>query len=159
MDGFEESYQQHFGAVFRYALSCVGKREVAEDLTSEAFLQLYQNWSKIDRRQLPAWLITVVKNSAVDYWRKSSREELHADPPAEAATEFDEQLERFLMENKALKPLHRVCVVLRYVQGMTRDEIAGKLGLTENQVKGTLQYALELLRQQSARPARKAENE
>lgn len=146
MDGFEESYHQHFGAVFRYALHCVGKREVAEDLTSEAFLALYQNWSKIDRSQLPAWLITVVKNRAVDYWRKSSREELQADPSSEILTEFEGQLQYFLLEHKALKPIHRVCLILRYVQGMSREEIARELGLTDNQVKGTLQYAVELLR-------------
>lgn len=150
MDGFEEIYREHFGAVFRFALCCVGKRELAEDLTSEAFLALYQNWNKIDRGQLPGWLITVVKNRATDYWRRSSREELYADPPAEAATEFDLQLGRFLLNNKALKPTHRVCLILRYVHGMTREEIAAKLRMTDNQVKGALQYALELLRQQSS---------
>jgi len=159
MSGFEEIYDQHFRAVFRFALRCVGKRELAEDLTSEAFLALYQNWSKIDPGQLPAWLITVVKNRAVDHWRKSAREELYAEPPAEAATEFDSQLGGFLLENKSLKPAHRVCLILRYVHGMSREEIAQELGMTDNQVKGTLQYALELLRQQSSRPPRKASNE
>jgi RNA polymerase sigma-70 factor (ECF subfamily) len=127
---------------------------LAEDLTSEAFLALYQNWDRIDRGQLPAWLITVVKNRAVDYWRRGSREELFAEPPVEAATEFDSQLGGFLLENKALKPVHRVCLILRYVHGMSREEIARKLGMTDNQVKGALQYALELLRQQISRPSR-----
>jgi DNA-directed RNA polymerase specialized sigma24 family protein len=42
--------------------------------------------------------------------------------------------------------VHRVCLALRYVQGMTRAEIAARTGLTEMQVKGHLQYALTLLR-------------
>jgi len=159
MDGFEETYDQHFEAVFRFALRCVGKRELAEDLTSEAFLTLYQNWDKIDRGQLPGWLITVVKNRAVDHWRRASREELYAEPPAEAATKFDAQLGGLLLDNKDLKPVHRVCLILRYVHGMTREEIAGKLGMTDNQVKGLLQYALELLRQQMAKGPGKAANE
>jgi RNA polymerase sigma-70 factor (ECF subfamily) len=46
----------------------------------------------------------------------------------------------------SLTPLHRVCVTLRYVHGLTRSEIAAKLGLSETQVKGHLQYALQLLR-------------
>jgi len=155
MSGFEEIYDQHFRAVFRFALRCVGKRELAEDLTSEAFLALYQHWNKIDRGQLPGWLITVVKNRAVDHWRRTAREELYADPPTEVATtEFDSQLGRCLLESKSLKPAHRVCLILRYVHGMTREEIAHELGITDNQVKGTLQYALELLRQQSSRPPR-----
>jgi RNA polymerase sigma-70 factor (ECF subfamily) len=157
MSGFEEIYGQHFRAVFRFALRCVGKRELAEDLTSEAFLALYQNWNRIDPGQLPGWLITVVKNKAVDHWRRSAREELCAEPAAEVATEFDSQLGHFLLENKSLKPTHRVCLILRYVHGMTREEIASKLRMTDNQVKGTLQYALELLRQQSSRPPREGQ--
>jgi RNA polymerase sigma-70 factor (ECF subfamily) len=155
MDGFEDIYRQHFGAVFRFALRCVGKRELAEDLTSEAFLALYQNWDKIDRGQLPGWLITVVKNRAVDHWRRSFREELYADPPAEAVTEFDSQFGSLLLNNRALKPTHRVCLILRYVHGMSREEIARKLGMTDNQVKGALQYALELLRQTDFRATEK----
>jgi DNA-directed RNA polymerase specialized sigma24 family protein len=36
--------------------------------------------------------------------------------------------------------------MLRYVQGMSRTEIAASMGLSDTQVKGHLQYALELLR-------------
>jgi RNA polymerase sigma-70 factor (ECF subfamily) len=53
--------------------------------------------------------------------------------------------------NPALKPIHRLCIVLRYVHGMTREEIGRKAGLTENQVKGHLQYALTLLRREVER--------
>jgi RNA polymerase sigma-70 factor (ECF subfamily) len=156
MDGFEEIYRQHFAAVFRYAIHCVGRRELAEDLTSEAFLELYRNWAKIDASQLPGWLITVVKNRATDHWRRASREELYANPPAEAQTEFDLRLGGFLLENKALKPPHRACLILRYVHGMSREEIARQLGLKENQVKSYLQYGLQLLREELSRDPRKA---
>jgi RNA polymerase sigma-70 factor (ECF subfamily) len=156
MDGFEEIYQKHFGAVFRFAIHCVGRRELAEDLTSEAFLELYRNWTRIDVSQLPAWLITVVKNRATDHWRHASREELYANPPAETPTVFDSRLGEFLLENKALRPQHRACLILRYVHGMSREEIAQKLGLTENQVKSYLQYGLQLLREELSRNPRKA---
>ena len=148
MDEFEDIYRQHFGAVFRFAIHCAGRRELAEDLTSEAFLQLYRNWTKIDPSQLPGWLITVVKNRAIDHWRRASREEPYAQPPGVAPTAFDVQLESFLEDNKALKSIHRACLILRYVHGMTREEIAQKLSLTGNQVKGYLQYGLQLLREE-----------
>ena len=156
MEGFEETYRRHFGSVFRFAIHCVGKRELAEDLTSEAFLELYRNWDKIDQKQLPGWLITVVKNRAVDHWRRASREEQYAEQPAGAPTEFDLWLGSFLEENKALKPTHRACLILRYVHGMSREEIALKLGMTGNQVKSYLQYGLQLLREELSRNPRKA---
>ena len=156
MDGFEEIYRQHFGAVFRFAIHCVGRRELAEDLTSEAFLELYRNWAKIDPSQLPGWLITVVKNRAIDHWRRASREDSYAHHPGEARTAFDLQLESFLEDNKGLKSAHRACLILRYVHGMSREEIADKLSLTGNQVKGNLQYGLQLLREELTGKSRKA---
>jgi RNA polymerase sigma-70 factor (ECF subfamily) len=84
---------------------------------------------------------------------------LYAELPPEAATKFDGQLGRFLLDSKALKPMHRVCLILKYVHGLSREEIAGKLGLTDNQVKGNLQYALELLREELAGSTGKARND
>jgi len=66
------------------------------------------------------------------------------------------QLESFLEDNKALKPTHRACLILRYVHGMSREEIARKLRLTGNQVKGYLQYGLQLLREELSGNPRKA---
>src|SRR5271169_6572210 len=100
MDDFEEIYRQHFGAVFRFAIHCVGRRDLAEDLTSEAFLELYRNWAKINPNQLPGWLITVVKNRAIDHWRHTSREDLCTDPPVVVHTDFDSSLGSLLEGNK-----------------------------------------------------------
>ena len=55
-------------------------------------------------------------------------------------------LEQWILDSPDLKPVHRSCLMLRYVHGMTRAEIASALSLSEAQVKGLLQYALELLR-------------
>ena len=62
MATFEAVYREHAQAVFRFAMRVTGKREVAEDLVSEAFLALYRNFDAIDQTQLPAWLLTVVRN-------------------------------------------------------------------------------------------------
>jgi len=70
MGTFEDTYRTHVQAVFRFALSVVGRRDVAEDLTSEAFLALYRNFASIDQTLLPGWLLTVVRNRARDWWRR-----------------------------------------------------------------------------------------
>jgi RNA polymerase sigma-70 factor, ECF subfamily len=145
---FEDLYRQHVQAVFRFALSVVGRKDAAEDLTSEAFLALYRNLDAIDQTQLPGWLLTVVRNRARDLWRRRAVEErytaqLTAPPAAEPSS-----LEQWIFDNADLKPVHRACVMLRYAYGMTRAEIASQTGLSETQVKGHLQYALTLLRKQ-----------
>jgi RNA polymerase sigma-70 factor (ECF subfamily) len=123
----------------------VSRQDLAEDLTSEAFLALYRNLDQIDPSRLPAWLFTVVQNRARDHWRREAVEQRHAGSLAEPTVD-PPSLERNLLESPDLKPVHRTCLMLRYVYGMTRAEIAGKTGLSETRVKGYLQYGLEVLR-------------
>lgn len=145
---FEDLYREHAQAVFRFALSLTRRRDVAEDLTSEAFLTLYRHQATIDPTQLPAWLLTVVRNRVRDEWRHRVVAERYAlqARAEEATTTAEPALERWILDAPELKPVHRTCLMLRYVYGMTRAEVAERLGLTDIQVKGHLQYALRLLR-------------
>jgi RNA polymerase sigma-70 factor (ECF subfamily) len=148
MATFDEIYRQHAQSVFRYAMRVCGRRETAEDLTSDAFLALYRNFDAIDQEQLPAWLLTVVRNRARDLWRHQAVEQRFAeqavDPPVA------EPAEPSILDTVELRPIHRTCLVLRYSYGMSRAEIASQTGLTETQVRGHLQYALTLLRKAHA---------
>lgn len=157
MREFHQLYSEHIDSVFRYAVRCVGRREIAEEIASEAFLALYRNRDRIDEAQLPAWLLTVTKNRATDYWRRQSVEQRYASAladlvPKHSGTSRSEEL----FDNPALKPGHRLCLVLRYVHGMNRSEIAKRTGFSEDQVKSRLQYALRLLRDQLVPYARGA---
>ncbi len=146
---FESLYRQHVQAVFRFAMSNTRRREIAEDLTSEAFMALHREIDSIDPAQLPAWLLTVVRNRARDLWRHQSIEERYAvdmKPATPPTAPPASSLEEWILEGAGLKPIHRLCVMLRYVSGMTRTEIAAETGISETQVKGHLQYALSLLR-------------
>jgi RNA polymerase sigma-70 factor (ECF subfamily) len=132
----------------RYALRTVGNRELAEDITSEAFLELYRNLDTIDPARLPAWLFRVARNRAVDHWRKQAVEQRYAQElrPSEAAPQAGLDVETWLLREPSLKPVHRVCLILHFVHGMTRAEIGQRIELSEVKVKGHLQYALQLLR-------------
>lgn len=152
MATFEEVYRRHVQTVFRCALGIAGRKELAEDLTSEAFLALLRNFDGIDQDQLPGWLLVVVRNRARDLWRKEQvhlRHEKEVTATEEAAAPA---LELWILDCEDLKPVHRTCLMLRYVHGMTRAEIANHLALTETQVKGYLQYALTLLRKSYGKP-------
>jgi len=145
---FEDLYRQHVQAVFRFALSVTRRRDVAEDLTADAFIALHKHLATIDQTQLPGWLLTVVRNRARDWWRHQLVEDRYAQQAlADAAVRTGEPaIEPWILDSPELKPVHRACLMLRYVQGMTRAEVAAALDLSETQVKGYLQYALRLLR-------------
>lgn len=144
---FEDLYRRHVQAVFRFALSVTGDRATAEDVTSEAFLALYRNLDSIDESLLPGWLLTAARNRARDLWRRRAVEQRYLEQLEQRPTEQPTAMETWLLESNDLKPIHRTCMMLRYVHGMTRAEIAEKVGLSETQVKGHLQYGLKLLRQ------------
>jgi RNA polymerase sigma-70 factor, ECF subfamily len=148
MADFEATYRTHVDSVFRYALRVTGNRELAEDITSEAFLELYRKWGSVDLVRLPGWLLTVAKNRAVDHWRKAALERRYVEsaPGEELSPPNELGLESGLLESPALKPVHRACLILHFVHGMSRGEIGDRLGLSETQVKGHLQYGLQLLR-------------
>lgn len=153
MSDFDDIYAKYAAAVFRYALKCVGRRDVAEDVASDVFLTLHRHLADIDVGQLPGWLFTVARNRAIDYWRRAEveRKYLATLPPLE--TTWEPSLVFWLRETKALKPVHRAALILRYVHGLDRAEIAQRLGLSENQVKGHLQYALTILRRELEKTA------
>jgi RNA polymerase sigma-70 factor, ECF subfamily len=149
MADFDEVYRTHVRAVFRYAVRVVGRRDVAEELTNDAFLALFRTFHTIDTGELPKWLFTVVRNRATDHWRRATLEHRYlADLPRDPVAEVPRSVLEWLDATPALKPVHRACLILRYVHGFERAEIAARLGLSENQVKGYLQYARELLRKQ-----------
>lgn len=150
MNDFDEIYRRFAAPVYRLTLRAVSRPEVAEDITSEVFLAFRDQCDRIPRDQLPAWLFTVAKRRCADHWRhhyleercwtalQRGKETAHTDP------EFP--LETLLARCAGLNRMHRRCLVLRFRHGMSRAEIAERLGLSELQVKNQLQYALKLLR-------------
>ena len=140
-------YRRYRDAVLRFAIRCIGRRDIAEELTAEAFLELHRHWNEIDQERLPSWLFTVVKNRATDHLRRLDLERRYVTTePAHTTKPMESRPSLF--NHTVLKPVHRICLTLRYVHEMSLTEIAERLGLTEVQVKGHLQYARGLLRKE-----------
>jgi RNA polymerase sigma-70 factor, ECF subfamily len=145
VEEFEKAYRKHAAAVLAYARRCVGRADIAEEIAGDAFLDLLRLRETIDSGRLPAWLYTVVRNRAIDYWRHQKLEQgTPADEPVSGPRVDD--FDWSVLDSSGLKPAHRLCLMLRYVHGMNREEIAEMTGLRETQVKGHLRYGLELLR-------------
>lgn len=72
---FNEIYEKYKNLVLKAAYIYSGENyDVAEDITQETFLKLYIGFDKLKNGNIPAWLYTTAKNSALNMKKKTNRE-------------------------------------------------------------------------------------
>src|SRR6478752_4748770 len=85
-DAFATLVRAHQGSVFSIGLRMLSRRDAAEDLAQDVFLQLYRKLDSIESLEhLGFWLRRVAANLAIDWLRRAS---YSSSQPLEAAPEF-----------------------------------------------------------------------
>src|SRR5918997_1379031 len=71
---FEAIYERHSGAAYSLAYRMVGTRSVAEDVTQEAFLNLWRSGAHYDRGRgsVRTWILGIVHHRAIDALRRNA---------------------------------------------------------------------------------------
>src|SRR6187200_2365515 len=71
---FEVVYERHASAAFSLAYRIVGTRNGAEDVTQEAFLNLWRSGERYDRRRgsVRTWVLGIVHHRAIDFLRRAA---------------------------------------------------------------------------------------
>ena len=132
------------GPVFNYVLRLVGDRALAEDLTQEVFIRVFQGLPKFSlRSKFTTWLFQVTKNRVLDELRASERRPralvaIDDAPPLEAIDAPVEQVETIDALWSAvdgLNPDLKMALLLRDVVGLSYNEIADSLETTLATVK------------------------
>lgn len=154
-DLMRELYNEHGGALWRYACRLTGDKARAEDVVQETLLKAWQHPEVAEgERSARAWLFTVARNMIIDEWRsarfRNESGSLDAQPEFEHAgrDEVDTALDRLLLTD-ALAQLsadHRAVIRRAYYQGWTTAQIAEDLDIAEGTVKSRLHYAVRALR-------------
>ena len=138
--------------VFNYVLRLVGDRSLAEDLTQEVFLRVFQGLPKFSlRSKFTTWLFQVTKNRVLDELRASERRPravltLEDAPQLEVLDAPFERLEAIDAVWRAVDNLStdlKMALLLRDVVGMSYTEIADSLEVTLATVKWRIYKARE----------------
>ena len=138
--------------VYNYVLRLVGERSLAEDLTQEVFLRVYQGLSTFsDRSLFTTWLFQVTKNRVLDELRALERRPravaaLEDIPPLEvvdAPAERAETIDAVWRAVENLNPDLKIALLLRDVVGLSYTEIAETLEITLATVKWRIYKARE----------------
>ncbi len=162
-----------FAALFRecasdvhaYAISLLGDRPAAEDVTALAFERLYRSRSRLDRGRgtTRAWLFAIARNAALDELRRRRRQpqcELEEDRVGDRDSDRGsgggsqaalEQVERCAILRDALRALplrERELVLLKFHGQLSNAELARALDISESNAGTRLHRALTRLREQ-----------
>jgi len=138
--------------VFNYVLRLVGDRALAEDLTQEVFLRVFQGLPKFSLRcKFTTWLFQVTKNRVLDELRASERRPRHLvalDDVAplevmDAPIERGETVDALWRAIDGLSTDLKMALLLRDVAGLSYTEIADALEVTLATVKWRIYKARE----------------
>jgi RNA polymerase sigma-70 factor (ECF subfamily) len=139
-------------SVFSIGYRMLNRRDAAEDLAQDVFLQLFRRLDSIESLEhCGYWLRRVAANLAIDWLRSAAHNttqplEAGAEVPAQQAEEdplLNRELDRMLGE---LTPAARAVMVLRYQEDCDVAEIATALDMPVNTVKSHIKRSLTALR-------------
>jgi RNA polymerase sigma-70 factor (ECF subfamily) len=143
---FDTIYRRGFAPVYRLAWALAGS-DVADEIAQEAFLKAHRNWADVGQLDDPVgWVKKVARNLAVDRVRRLGAE-------ARALVRVGQPPHVVMSDStlgvwdavRRLPRRQREAVVLMYVEGLTRAEIAAAMGVTTETVKTHLDRARSFL--------------
>lgn len=157
-EALAEAYNRHSGAVHGLARRILRDETLAEEITQEVFLRLWNNAEKFDaqRGSLRSFLLAHTHGRSVDLIRSESARRTREDKDArlamaESRNVEDEVWDMALAEQikTALATLiegERKAIELAYFGGHTYREVAALLGEPEGTVKSRIRSGMKRLR-------------
>jgi RNA polymerase sigma-70 factor (ECF subfamily) len=153
---WQELYDRFFPKMYAYAYRRIGDSASAEDIAGEVFLEAYRRRKSFQYRGVPisAWLYRIAHNLSTNHLRRRNRirfqplgdeeprDEFKAEDHEDAITTRDEVTAAL----RRLTPEQRHVVVLRFMEGMSRADVAFATGKSLEAVKALQHRALTSLR-------------
>ena len=162
-NAFASLVRKYQRQVHAFARRKIGDFQIAEDITQETFLQVYQKLETLDDPALfSQWLYTIANRLCITWFRKNRLqteplEEVYisgietepysryvASEHAKIAAEAQRDLVEKLLAK--LKESDRKVITLHYFEKMTSSEIGEFLGVSENTIKSRIRRARQQLK-------------
>ena len=154
-------YERHHRRVFNVAWRVLGDWGLAQDVTQDVFLHLAERISSFrGEAGLTSWIYRITVNRAIDARRREKRRPAWrmGDTPLEEVVrrprgdpqpvdepgvgiDQDDRERRIQGALGRLSPKLRAIVVLRYIEGLTYEQLAEVLGCARGTVKSRLNRA------------------
>jgi RNA polymerase sigma-70 factor, ECF subfamily len=156
LPALEGVYEEYGSTVLGYLINVLGDRGVAEDVHQQVFLEVWQRAPGYDpqRASVLTWIMTIARSRAIDELRRRVPEPrdpggaaLAADPDPESSP--DALVERWRIAHllSRLRPDEATLLRMRFYEGLSQSEIAGRTGIPLGTVKMRMVEALRRLRE------------
>ncbi len=154
---FEQAVLPHLDGAYNLARWLIRNGQDAEDLVQEACLRALKSFEGFRGGDARAWLLTIVRNSCYTWLQQNRRHELTMafDEEIHSADEHSQSPEALLLQSldaqrvknalETLPPEFREAIILREMEGMSYNEIAGLCGIPLGTVMSRLARARERL--------------
>ena len=152
----DELWREYGDAVYAVAMKRLRDPSAAEDVRQQVFAELWERRASYDPARGPvrAWVLTIARSRTIDHQRR--RRPLSADPDAldrmPAPPHRDESPELVVDRVGVADLLRRIpaeeagLLRMRFYDGLSQREIAGRTGIPLGTVKMRMVQALERLR-------------
>jgi RNA polymerase sigma-70 factor (ECF subfamily) len=154
-------YDRHGGTAFGLALKILRDEGEAEDVVHDAFVAIVQRVDQYhpERGTVAAWLVTTVRNLALDRTRRKTRRaqiveaELRHEPTEapkdpERALYSERERDRVRRAMSSLPEAQRETLEIAFFEGLSYPEIAARENVPLGTIKSRAARALHALRAQ-----------
>ena len=157
LPGIDEMYHHYHKSVYNFIAFRINNHHDAEELASDVFVKAMQNLGKYNPAfPIEAWLITIAKNTANDYLRKTMRRQFlplekiwgmasTKRQPEEIAV-INEDCRELMVAMSKLSNKERQIVSMKFATELKHSEIAAIMGISESHVGVTAHRAVTKLR-------------
>ena len=160
---FTALYRSYWEALFIPTVKITRSKEDAKDILQEVFLSVWNRRKELDiKGSLSAYLQTCVRYKAIDYIEKNitrrhyldllyKLDELSQSPVAETQIYLKEIQQTVSGVVGKMPPKMRAVYQLSRQEQLSHQEIAQKLGISDETVKKHIHHALKLIRSSISR--------
>ncbi len=150
VESFETLYRAHVGRIYAFCLRSCGDVHRAENLTQDTFVRAYKHLGAFKGDSaLSTWLFSIALNLIRDDYRKA-KGDISLDDTAEPAAPRHREMNAAIDLERAIARLPqkaRMVFLLHDVHGLTHQQIAAGLDITDGTSKAQLSRARALLRE------------
>jgi RNA polymerase sigma-70 factor (sigma-E family) len=146
---FKEFFMAESAALARLGTFLTGDPDRGADLAQEALVRTYQHWGRIKEDDPAPYARRILVNLVRSAHRRRLLEKRHPPKPSTVVASRSGDVDEWMRISEALKaipPMRRAVVILRFYEDMTEAQIAETLNRPLGTIKSDIHRGLAALR-------------